>query len=100
MNQKLIRDKIPEQIEKDGLKAIIHVATEEEFRQKLMDKLEEEVKEYISSNNIEELGDILEVVFTIAENQNINQEELLEIKKQKQNTNGGFTKRYILEKVE
>lgn len=100
MNQKLIRDRIPERIEKDGLKAIIHVAAEEEFRQKLMDKLEEEVKEYISSNNIEELGDILEVVFTIAENQNISQEELLEIKKQKQNTNGGFTKKYILEKVE
>jgi len=36
---KLIRDRIPEIIEKDGKIAITHIASEEEYQQKLRNKL-------------------------------------------------------------
>lgn len=99
MKSKLVRDKIPLLIKKNGAIPITHIADEEEFISKIKEKLVEETEEFISSDGIEELADILEVIFTIATIKHVNQDDLLHIQKQKKEKNGGFSKRYILEEI-
>lgn len=62
---KLVRDNIPEIIEKDGKKSVIEIMDENEFLEELNKKLIEETEEYIEDENIEEIADILEVIHGI-----------------------------------
>lgn len=97
-NNKLVRDKIPEIIRSKGIEPKIHTATEEEYKEKLREKLLEEVNEYLEDSNIEELADILEIVYTLSSLHDISIEELEEVRKRKVESNGGFKDRIILEK--
>jgi predicted house-cleaning noncanonical NTP pyrophosphatase (MazG superfamily) len=55
---KLVRDKIPTIIEQNDETPITHAASEEEYGQRLLTKLEEEVREYQEGRELEELADI------------------------------------------
>lgn len=94
---KLVRDKIPEIIRQKGGKAITHIASDEKFAEKLLEKLNEEVAEFQKENKPEELADILEVIYTIAEGQGVTPEELERIRKNKADERGGFKQKIILE---
>lgn len=96
---KLVRDKIPEIIKADGQNPITHVANKKEYKQKLLEKLQEEVEEFLKDQNPEELADILEVIDAICEFENISFGELQKIKQQKVVDRGGFKKRIILEEI-
>ena len=93
---KLVRDKIPEIIEKNNEKPAIRIADDEEYRIELMKKLKEETDEFVSDGDIEELVDILEVVYSIAKNKNMSIEELEEKRIKKAEEKGSFDKRLIL----
>lgn len=56
---KLVRDKIPEIIEKSGKKCVVEVMDKEIYIQYLDRKLNEELAEYQSDKSIEELADLL-----------------------------------------
>lgn len=99
---KLIRDKIPEIIQKDGKDSAIRIAEEEEYVQKLLEKLEEEVTELLSApeeNEAEEIADILEVLYAICDARGVSRDKIEEIRVQKANERGGFQKRIILEEI-
>jgi len=96
---KLIRDKIPEIIEKKGDVAVTHVASDEEYWKKLKEKLSEEVDEFLNEDNKEELVDVLEVIDAICYFKGLSKEELDVIKKEKQEKRGGFKDRIILDEV-
>ena len=74
---KLVRDNIPEIIESGGEKPIIRTLDDEEYRLCLEEKLDEEVAEYHESKAIEELADILEVIYALSEAQGYSVDELL-----------------------
>ena len=98
---KLVRDKIPEIIEKDGHIPFTHTATNEEHWEKLLEKLQEELTEFSASNGSQdELADILEVIDAICEFKGISREDLEKRKEEKNQKRGGFKKRIILEEVE
>ena len=97
---KLIRDKIPEIIEKAGKNPKTHIASELEYWKKLKEKLSEEVKEFINESNEEELADILEVIDSICNFKTFNKEEIENLRKKKFQERGGFNKRIILDNVE
>ena len=97
---KLVRDNIPEIIESHWVTPIIHIASSEEFFDKLKNKLTEEVQEYLNSTDTEELVDILEVIYAIAEYQNITIDKLEEIRLAKQFSRWGFKKKIILERTQ
>ena len=63
-------------------------------------KLQEEVQEYLLSNDIEELADILEVVEALVEDHGTSIDEVIEIKQKKQDRNGAFKKKIFLSRVE
>lgn len=62
---KLVRDRIPEIIEKSGKKAITRTLTDEEFKVFLEKKLDEEVAEFHESKDFKEIADIIEVLYAI-----------------------------------
>lgn len=59
---KLVRDNILEIISNNNQKSSYHIATDEEYKNKLLEKLKEEVCEFITDKNEEELADIFEVI--------------------------------------
>jgi len=96
---KLVRDNIPEIIKEKGGQAIIHIASDEEYLQKLYTKLQEEVNEFLQDFQTEELVDILEVIYALAHVYGVNKEQLEILRKEKAKKRGGFEKRIILEET-
>ena len=96
IHNKAIRDKIPEIIEKSGSKCNVKTLSDVEFLEKLEEKLGEEFSEYQDSKSPEELVDILEVIFRIAELQGITKEELEQIRVKKKEQRGAFEKNLFL----
>lgn len=96
---KLVRDKIPEIIEKSNKKLEIEIVSKEVLLDLLNKKLTEEVNEYLESKDVEELADILEVIHGILENKNITFDELEKIRLNKKAERGGFSKGIKLLKV-
>lgn len=98
-HDKLVRDRLPEIIKKEGNTSIIHIADDEEYWQRLKEKLKEETEEFLKDSNEEELADILEVIDAICEFKKISKRELKVFKKEKAKRRGGFRKRIILDEV-
>ena len=96
---KLVRDKIPEIIEKDGREAVYHVLQEVDFIAELDKKLNEEVKEYQKDKSLEEIADILEVLYAICKARGYTVEELDAKCKEKSEERGAFDKKLYLEYV-
>ena len=97
---KLVRDKIPESLEKSGNKCVIATLTDEEYAKKLKEKLLEECNEYLKDENVEELADILEVLYALAKNKVVSLEELDEIRQNKKDKRGAFNDKILLKSVE
>ena len=87
---KAIRDKIPEIIEESGKNCNVKKLTDSEFLVQLEKKLVEELSEYQESKNVEELADILEVIYRISELKGITSDELDSIKNEKAKKRGKF----------
>ena len=96
---KLVRDKIPEIIAKDNRKPITTILNNEEYIIELNRKIQEEVKEYLENEEVEELADIVEVIYEILNAKNISIEEFESIRKEKVKKIGAFKERIFLEKV-
>ena len=96
---KLVRDKIPEIIRKKGMVPITHIASDEEYWQKLKEKLREEVDEFMEENNEEELADILEVIYAICDFKKIDRNKLELLRKKKAKERGSFKNKIILDEV-
>ncbi len=94
---KLVRDKIPEIIIGKGGTPITHIADDKEYWEKLKEKLQEEVGEFIESETIEELADIQEVLEAIMDYKNFSRDELQDAKDEKAEERGAFKEKIILE---
>ena len=97
---KLVRDYIPDQIAKNNLSVMYSFADEKDYKLYLERKLVEEVAEYLESNSPEELADILEVVFALAETKEISEKQLMKIRKSKRKKNGAFKNGIILKQID
>lgn len=98
---KLVRDNIPQIImDNEGRFAKTRTLNDEEFLFELNRKLQEELREYLSSGDIEELADLEEVIRGVLDAKKISYEEFENIRKQKAEKRGSFKKRIFLETVE
>ena len=96
---KLIRDKIPQRLQEKGVEHTTHVANDEEYRGMLVQKLKEEVREFEADQNPEELADILEVIYALAESRGISRQELEAMRAKKESERGAFREHIILEEA-
>ena len=90
---KLVRDKIPEIIRQHGEIPYTRILDTEEYTVLLEDKLDEETAEFHRDRTPEELADILEVVYALAEAHGCSREQLQQIFDAKHTARGGFKKR-------
>lgn len=98
---KLVRDNIPNIIEKDGKKVKTIKLDDEEYIKALNLKLEEELNEYLETNNIEELVDMVEVIYGILDYNGVSIGEFEKIRKEKAKGKGAFKERiFLIEVVE
>ena len=93
---KAIRDKIPEIIQKDGHSCNVETLSDEKFLEQLEKKLSEELAEYQNEKNPEELADILEVIYRVAQLKGVSKEELEKVRIKKSEQRGGFEKNLFL----
>ena len=93
---KLVRDQIPAIIARQGRAAHTCILSQEEYTRALEQKLDEETAEFHKEKNLEELADILEVVYALAEDLGGTKEELLEVYREKHEKRGGFRDRIFL----
>ena len=87
---KAVRDKIPEIIKESGKNYNVKKLKNSEFLVELEKKLIEELTEYQESKDVEELADILEVIYKISELKGITSDELDRIKNEKAKKRGKF----------
>jgi len=99
---KLVRDKIPQIITEHGKQCEVKILPEEEYEQMLIAKLLEEAKESTDadpSQIVEELADLVEVVYALLQLKGVSREEFDRIRLQKREERGGFDDRVFLIKV-
>jgi predicted house-cleaning noncanonical NTP pyrophosphatase (MazG superfamily) len=93
---KAIRDGIPDIVRAEGKRCVVAQVSDDEFLGYMEEKLFEELHEYIESKSPEELADLLEVIYRVAELKGMDIDELETLRKKKRRERGGFTKNFIL----
>lgn len=96
---KLVRDRIPEIIEKSGKKAVVKKLVAQDYKKFLDQKLSEELQEYLDSDSVNELADLVEVIHAILKYKDIEIPDFYDIQKQKADERGAFDKRLLLMEV-
>ena len=94
---KLVRDKIPQIIQADGKSPIIRTLSDADYLQELDKKLNEEVAEYQADKSIEEMADVVEVLYAICEARGHSVDELEQVRKEKSEKRGAFKERIYWE---
>jgi predicted house-cleaning noncanonical NTP pyrophosphatase (MazG superfamily) len=96
---KLVRDKIPQIINNSGKTCHYEILDDEKYIALLDAKLFEEMLEYHQDKNLEELADIVEVIYAIAKSKGCSVDEFDKIRKDKADERGGFDKKILLKSV-
>ena len=96
---KLIRDQIPEIIEEKGQVCVTQVLEDDEYLEMVDAKLDEELAEYHKEQNLEELADLMEVIYAAAEARGFTREQLERVRAEKEAQRGAFHKRLLLLEV-
>lgn len=97
---KLVRDKIPDVIIKNGEKPVTRLLSDEEYLDELNKKIKEEVFEYIESGSVDELADIEEVLRAILDAKSVSISDFENIRMVKAQKRGAFKNKIFLEYTE
>ena len=97
---KAVRDRIPEIIQADGKECSVKQVADEEFLAYMEDKLAEELDEYYATKSVEELADLLEVVYRVAELRGFDGDELDAVREKKGEERGRFWENLVLVSAE
>ena len=93
---KLVRDRIPEIIEASGKQCVTEILSDVDYLRMVDAKLDEELAEYHQDQNIEELADLLEVIYACAVARGYTRKELERVRAEKAAQRGGFEKKILL----
>ena len=96
---KLVRDRIPEIIEADGKTCTCEILSDEDYLCMVDAKLDEELAEYHKDQNIEELADLLEVIYAVTKARGYSLEQLEAVRAEKAAKRGAFEKKLLLKEV-
>lgn len=100
---KLVRDKIPDLMTRDGERFTVHqvqgAALAEALQRKLMEEAEEAGMAETAADLIAELGDVLDVIDALCKAWSISRSEIQEARQIRAQRNGGFGLGLIVERL-
>ena len=96
---KLVRDRIPEIIESSSKRCTVEILSDEDYLRMVDAKLDEELAEYHKDQNIEELADLLEVIYAATKARGYSIEQLETVRSEKAANRGAFDKKILLKEV-
>ncbi|MED5018477.1 nucleoside triphosphate pyrophosphohydrolase [Paenibacillus chibensis] len=101
---KLVRDLIPDIIGAQGKQYTIQTLDQEDYIAELRKKLQEEHHEYIAAvqdrEAVEELADMLEVIYALASIHGATEQDLNRVRDEKAQLRGKFQERILLIEAE
>ncbi len=97
---KLIRDKNVEIMENLGHNVEYEILDDERYNVELDKKLKEEVNEYLADYSVEEMADVMEVIYAMLDYRGITMEEVEKARIEKRNRKGAFKNKVFLKTVE
>lgn len=97
---KLVRDYIPDIIESNGSHCETEFLNQQDYILALDEKLKEELAEYQESRDVEELADMLEVLFAMTKALGYSWVDVTVAYKEKREKRGGFDRGIFLKTVE
>ena len=96
MNIKLVRDKIPQIIKENNQEPHWFHADQQEYRDALFTKMQEELQEFIENPCMEEAADMFEVWLAIVKEWNMLPIDVTSCANKKRLDRGGFNNRVML----
>lgn len=99
---KLVRDGIPEIIRSSGKLCKTEILSDEEYLRLVDEKLDEELAEYhaeFGPDKLEELADLMEVIYAAAQARGYSVEELEQVRARKAKERGAFAEKILLTEV-
>lgn len=96
---KLVRDHIPAIIEASGAACTTEILSDADYLRLLDAKLDEELAEYHQDQTLEELADLLEVIYACAQARGYTVADLEALRAEKAAKRGGFAKKILLKEV-
>ena len=97
---KLIRDKNVEIMEKLGHKVEYEILNDERYNEELDKKLKEEVNEYLADYSVEEMADVMEVIYAMLDYRGMKMEDVEKVRIEKRNRKGACKNKVFLKTVE
>lgn len=105
---KLVRDRIIEFIERDGVNYKSRILDDNEFQKELLKKIVEEAQEVFEAGSngenkeelIMELADLQEVMDSVIQSFGLTNSEVTQVKQDRKEKRGGFEKKIFLEAME
>lgn len=101
---KLVRDKVPDRMDKKNIHISYYAMNHEEYIVELKRKLLEEAEEVVDANSkadlIEELADVLEVVYALSAACDISLAQIEDMRNVKKENRGGFDKKIYSKYIE
>ena len=98
-HNKLVRDLIPEIIQTAGKTCVTEVLSDEAYLRMIDAKLDEELAEYHKDQSIEELADLIEVIYAAIKARGYTLEQLEAVRVEKAAKRGTFEKKLLLKEV-
>ena len=96
---KLVRDNIPANIQAKGAVCETEILSDADYLRLLDAKLDEELTEYHQDQNLEELADLMEVIYACAKARGYTVAELESVRAEKAAKRGGFDRKILLKTV-
>jgi predicted house-cleaning noncanonical NTP pyrophosphatase (MazG superfamily) len=96
---KLVRDNIPAIIKAKGAACETEILSDADYLRLLDAKLDEELAEYHQDQNLEELADLMEVIYACAKARGYTVAELEALRAEKAAKRGGFDRKILLKTV-
>ena len=97
---KLIRDNNVKIMEDKGCKVTYEILDDKRYGEELDKKLKEEVEEYLADYSVEEMADVMEVIYALLEYRGTSMEEVEQVRIKKRNRKGAFKNKIFLKDVE
>jgi predicted house-cleaning noncanonical NTP pyrophosphatase (MazG superfamily) len=96
---KLVRDEIPRVVRENGEEPVTHEVSGAEYRERLHEKLDEEVSEFHDEPSAAELADVRAVLDALATAHGIDDEAVERARREKAEERGEFADGVVLEAV-